>query len=526
MKKYNGNVLVPYIRARYSVIYLISPEEGRAEALVAEATQECSDKGNLELIVWSHTEGLQVVHGKKRAWDALETSDPIFALLEIQKLKNDAIIVFRDLHPFLEIPKVRRLVRDIARDFKTAATTEGKILRRTLIAISPEANITEDLRHDVTVINFELPDEATLKKLVDDMLSSKELKKLAGGDEAVPNIVEACKGLTTTEASDALAKSIVIRKNQPESEAVAQMVMEEKANALKKTGILEYYHTQVGMDKVGGLDVLKEWLDVRRLAFSDKAKEFGLPAPRGILMAGVPGCGKSLAAKATAAKYDIPLIRFDMGRIFGGLVGQSEANMRTAIQTAEAVGRCVLWVDEIDKAFAGMMSGSSGDSGVSQRVFGNFITWMQEKTVPAFIVATANRIEGLPPELMRKGRFDEIFFVDLPSEIERAEIFRIHVAMRRPKLKLDLGECVRDSQGFSGAEIEEAVISAMYRAFHEGKELNADLILAEVNNTNPLSKTRETEVEGMRSWAKTNAVNASIKAEPRTSKKTTARLAV
>lgn len=499
------NVLTPYIKARYSILYLTTPEEIRADSLIGEALAECSDKGKIDLITWSFTRGLEYVT-KSAKFDQMETSDPIAALEKISMIESDTIIVMHDLHPFLENPKVRRLIRDIARAFRTGVLNNGKPIRRTMIIVAPTNMIHEDLRHDITMIEFTLPDKDTLLKVIKETATKEVIE--SGGSHILDEIAEACRGLTVVEADDAIAKSIIMRR-MDNSCSIPSLVLKEKANAIKKSGILEYYHSSVGMDSVGGLDNLKEWLDIRKSSFSEEAKQFGLPSPRGFLLAGIPGCGKSLLAKAAAAKLNVPLIRLDIGRVYGGIVGASEANMRLAIQTAEALGSNVLWVDEIDKAFAGMMGGGSGDSGVSQRVFGNFITWMQEKTAPVFIVATANRIEGLPPELLRKGRFDEIFFVDLPNETERGEIFKIHVKRRRPNLNLDLDACIAKSVGFSGAEIEEAVISALYKAFYLKTDLSEDLIIDEIEKTTPLSKSRKSEIDAMRTWAEINAVNAS-----------------
>ncbi len=507
------NILTPYVRARYSVLWMQTAEETRAEAQILEAARECSDKQQMELLMWSFTEGLRLITSKTPKPVGQDTTDPINALRAAAEYGKPAIMIFKDIHPFLDNPMVRRLIRDIARDFKTGMVGDT-VLRRTMVLVTPTNKIPEDLQHDIAHIELALPDQKALSDVVDGMLATPELKTRAGGDEGRDRIVEACAGLTTSEAQDAIGKSLVVRKLDPESPPVASLVMKEKADTLKKTGILEYYHTMVGMDSIGGLEVLKRWLDVRQQAFSQKARDFGLPVPRGVLLAGVPGCGKSLAAKAAAAKYNIPLIKFDMGRIFGGLVGQSEANMRTAIQTAEAVRQCVLWVDEIDKAFAGMMGSGSNDGGVAQRVFGNFITWMQEKSVPVFIIATANRIQGLPPELLRKGRFDEIFFVDLPNEMERESILRIHVNRRRPGLKIDYAKCIEHSKRFSGAEIEEAVVSALYQAFYEKKDLNSEYIEEALEKTQPLAKTKEKEIEDMREWAKNNAVNATLQSGP------------
>jgi SpoVK/Ycf46/Vps4 family AAA+-type ATPase len=261
--------------------------------------------------------------------------------------------------------------------------------------------------------------------------------------------------------------------------------------------------------------VLKEWLDKRAAAFTDEARKFGLPAPKGILMLGVQGCGKSLCAKAVATQWQLPLLRFDMGRMFGSLVGSSEENVRRAIAVAESVAPAILWVDEIDKAFAGSQGSGATDGGTTARVFGTFLTWLSEKTAPVFVVATANDISQLPPELLRKGRLDEIFFVDLPGREERAEIFRIHIAKRgRETAAFDVDSLADASQNFSGAEIEEAINSALYDAFYAGRDLLPGDVQAALAETVPLAKTMEEQIGHLRAWADGRARNASAPREP------------
>ena len=534
MKNYSASLLGPYIEARYSILSFTSPEENRLELLVEEAINDLKKaKPDLDLnvLTWTHTGGLECIMGVvKNLPTPQESQAPEVALAWILNSKIDAIFLFKDLQPFFDYPMVARYIRDISADFKTATmeTTKGTIkpLYRTMILTSPSGEIPNNLKHDITALPFDLPGPDLLKIAAFGKNPKKENIELAGGDEGVEATVEACRGLTASEASDATSRALIIKRRNPKDTkipTVAQMVMEEKAETIRKSGVLEWYNKQVGLQNIGGLEILKDWLEIRKKTFSKEAREYGIPAPRGMLLAGVPGCGKSLAAKATAMVYDSPLIKFDVGRVFGGIVGESEANMRLAIKTVEAIGKCVLWVDELDKAFAGV-TGASGDSGTSQRVFGNFITWMQEKTAPVFIVATANRIGGLPPELLRKGRFDEIFFVDLPSYEERKQILGIHVANKKKGLKLNLDKCAEASESFSGAELEEAVISALCQAFYNDSELNADYILEAIKKTNPLAKTRAKEVQDMREWAIANAVNASKssqqKEEKPSSKKT------
>lgn len=493
------NLLVPYIKAGYPVLYLQTPEENRAEAMIGEAAALC--KRNLQ--VWSHTSGFYDVGAED---DSDDTEDPVDALLMARDGTPKRIYVFRDFHAFMKVPKVKRFIRDIAKDFRQT--------QKTMIILSPVCEIPKELEHDIALIEFSLPDKA---EITNTFLQLYESNKKAIGkieEDEIERIVQAAMGLTTDEAEAAFSKALVERASAKKDKSdtippISKMVLSEKAEAVKKSGILEYFEASETAKDIGGLENLKTWLSIRSKSFSKRAQEFGLPMPRGILLVGLPGCGKSLSAKATSNILGVPLIRFDVGRVFGGLVGQSEQNLRTAIQTVEAVGNCVLWIDEMDKAFAGMGGGST-DGGTSQRVFGNFITWMQEKTAPVFIVATVNRIEGLPPELLRKGRFDEIFFVGLPSAKERGDILKIHTRKYgRDPDNFDFEEAVDVSAEFSGAELEEAVRSGLYTAFHHERELETLDIVKAITATNPLAKSKSEALTKMAKWASSNAVNAS-----------------
>jgi SpoVK/Ycf46/Vps4 family AAA+-type ATPase len=498
-----SNLLVPYVKAGYPILYLQTAEENRAELTILKGAQAC--KRTLE--VWSHTTGF-IYPGTNEDPDG--TEDPVEALEMILGRPRKTIFVFRDFHAFMHVPKIQRFLRDIAKDFRQSM--------RTLIILSPVNKIPAELTKDISLIEFNLPTRVEIETTFTSLYSAN--KKSIGNieDDEIERIIQAAMGLTTDEAEAAFSKALVERaiakKEKRETKPISKLVLGEKAEAVKKSGILEYFEASETVKDIGGLKNLKTWLTIRSKAFSKKAREFGLPMPRGILLVGLPGCGKSLSAKATSNILGVPLIRFDVGRIFGGLVGESEQNLRTAIQTVEAVGTCVLWIDEMDKAFAGMGGGST-DGGTSQRVFGNFITWMQEKTAPVFIVATVNRIESLPPELLRKGRFDEIFFVGLPSEKERKEILQIHVqkAKRDPDQifspKDVLKSCVEASEQFSGAELAEALNSGLYSAFHQEREIEGEDILKAIKLTNPLAKSKSKTLEAMAKWATNNAVNAS-----------------
>jgi SpoVK/Ycf46/Vps4 family AAA+-type ATPase len=509
--------LAPYIKACYSILYVLTPEETRAELMILKTAQEMKRRIKL----WSHTDGFKTPGTGKDAGKMVSIGDakdvdPVIALLQLRDSpktdKISDIIVMRDLHMFLGSPaqpnaKPVRLLRDISTLFKKSGDT--------LIIISPIKKIPAELERDITVIELELPNREEIQTIFAS-LYTPQAKKFIG--EITPDeqerTIQAAMGLTFGEADNAFAKAFVeyggFDKEKKALEPVSKLVLREKAIAVKKSGILEYFEPKQTANDVGGLENLKTWLKMRSKAFSKKAREFGLPLPKGILLAGLPGCGKSLSAKAASHILGLPLLRFDIGRVFSGLVGDSERNMRTAISTAEAVGSCVLWIDEMEKAFAGMSGSNSGDGGTSQRVFGNFITWMQEKTTPCFIIATVNRIESLPPELLRKGRFDETFFVGLPSKREREQILKVHLRLKNQKIDdAALPKCVEASDGFSGAELEEAIVTGMYNAFDQDRSLTADDLIEAIKLTNPLSKSKSDDLKAMAKWASTNAVNAS-----------------
>jgi SpoVK/Ycf46/Vps4 family AAA+-type ATPase len=316
--------------------------------------------------------------------------------------------------------------------------------------------------------------------------------------------LQSALGLTTTEAENAFALSVVETKGID-----AKIVAREKARTLKKNGLVEVVEATTALDDIGGLGLLKEWLTRRAGAFSESAKAYGLPAPKGLLIVGIPGTGKSLTAKATAGAFGLPLLRLDMGRVFGGIVGQSEANLRSVIQTAEAIAPSVLWVDEIEKGLSGSKSSGSTDGGTSSRVFGSFLSWMQEKTKAVFVVATANDVSKLPPEFLRKGRFDEMFFVDLPDALERAQIWDIVIKGhgRRPT-DYDTVVLARACEQFTGAEIEAVFIDAMHEAYAEGKEPGSKEILQAMTNTVPLAQLMDGQIAALRHWAKGRAREA------------------
>ena len=492
------------IRARYPILYVISSEEMRVQQLVVDIAKKRSKK----VFEWSYSTGIvpagTSIQSQKHRNAA--TKDPLMALDQVIEQVEPAIFIFKDFHPFLTKNNfaVTRKLKEIALHLKNSF--------KTILLVSPVLEIPTELEKEITVLNHPLPTRDDLSALLDKIIADvKQFKqvKIDLDDAGRERLLQAALGLTLGEAENVFAK-IIVKDERLSGEDVNE-VFAEKQQIIRKSGLLEYYATNESFTNVGGMTVLKEWLDKRAIAFTAEARAFGLPAPKGILMLGVQGCGKSLCAKAVSTLWQLPLLRFDMGRMFGSLVGSSEENVRRAIAVAESVAPAILWVDEIDKAFAGSQGSGATDGGTTARVFGTFLTWLSEKTAPVFVVATANDISQLPPELLRKGRLDEIFFVDLPSRDERLEIFRIHVTKRgRDVAHFDLAALADASPNFSGAEIEEAINSALYDAFYAHGELSTPQILTALAQTVPLAKTMDEQISRLRSWADGRARNASV----------------
>jgi SpoVK/Ycf46/Vps4 family AAA+-type ATPase len=500
------------VRARYPLVYLVTSEEQRLEAILADLA-EAHGKA---LLGWSVTRGLRRLGGARTGAAPEGAREPLEAIAAVEKLPGPSLVVLKDFHPYLADPAVVRALRELAHALKATFTT--------VVLLSPTLVIPPEIEKEISVLDVPLPGRGDLLQLLREIVGvvrqGNRAKVELTNDDA-DQLVKAALGLTLAEAENAFAKAIAHDGRLSKDDV--PLVLEEKRQVIRKSGLLEYYPTEEKLGDVGGLDALKGWLGRRGAAFSEAARKFGLPEPKGLLLLGVQGCGKSLTAKAIAAQWRLPLLRLDMGRIFSGLVGSSEENLRRAIHVAESVAPVVLWIDEIEKGLAGIQSSGHADGGVTARLMGTLLTWLQEKTAPVFVVATANRIEQLPPELLRKGRFDEIFFIDLPAAAERREILRIHVQKRgRDPAAHDLERLARLAEGFSGAELEQAVISALYDAFAEGTELEPRHLEAAVQGALPLSTTLREEIERVRQWARTRTRAASL-ACPRPAPSSTAR---
>lgn len=487
-----------YVKAGYPILYVVTAEEERAVDLMSRAVAD-GDLARRKPYLWSVSRGLCTLDMKPV--DS-KTADPRRVLPYLQELQQPGLFVLQDFHAFIDerSPSAAltiRQLRDLVGPFKAAA--------KTLVILSPILKIPPELEKDITVLDLGLPDDAEIAALLDESLEQMADKphiEIHVEGDGRERIVRALSGLTRLEAENALFK-LAVTHNRIDPEDV-DVLLGEKEQIIRKSGMLEFYSSPERFGSIGGLDLLKLWLRKRSSAFSEAAREFGLPDPRGLLLVGVPGCGKSLTAKAIAAEWKMPLLKFDLGKVFAALVGQAEENMRRALKMAEAVAPCILWIDEIEKGLAGSRGGS-GDGGVGTRVFGTLLTWMEEKKQQVFVVATANDIDGMPPELLRKGRFDEVFFIDLPSPQERAAILAIHLTRHhRDYREFDLTRFAETATDFSGAELEQVVVSALYEAFAEGEKTKLENrhIEAALQTTVPLSQSMGAKISILREEAR------------------------
>jgi ATP-dependent 26S proteasome regulatory subunit len=490
------------IRARYPLIVIESYEEDRAQKIL----EEIAKKREKQLMCWTVTRGIHehnISMQSKRGSDS-GTRDPLAAMDSIIQMVEPAIFLFKDFHPYLTDPAIVRKLRELAHHLKSSY--------KTVVFISPTLKIPCELEKEMTVVDLPLPTLEELNELLDrtieDVNNSTDINIDA---EKVPReqILKAALGLTISEAENVFAKSLVMGGRLTVDDI--PVILSEKEQLIRKSGILEYYPSQERFSEIGGLEILKKWLIRRRLAFTESAQKFGLPFPKGVLLLGVQGCGKSLCAKAVSSLWRLPLLRFDVGKVFSSLIGSSEENVRKAIKAAESVAPAILWIDEIEKAFSGMGSSGMSDGGTTARVFGNFLTWLQEKTSPVFVIATANNISALPPELLRKGRLDEVFFVDLPVHKEREAIVKIHLQKRgRDPETVDVPKLAEKANEFSGAEIEQAIISALFDSFEKQTAVTTEMVSKAIDETVPLSKTMREEIDALRNWASGRAVKASL----------------
>lgn len=471
------------LRACYPLIYIPTLEEERLESAIAQISQNMQ---NRPIYTWDFVDGYQDNPNNM----GMGRRNPLQALEFVEKLPAQAagIFILRDFQRFLEDVSISRKIRNLARTLKSQP--------KNIVIISASINIPSELTEVLTVMDFPLPNAKEIKTEIKQLLTGT-ISSLP--EKLLNELVRGAQGLSLERIRRVLTKAIAQHgKIEPED---VELILEEKRQTIRQTQILDFYPATEQIADIGGLDNLKEWLLRRGSAFSEQARNYGLPHPRGLLLVGIQGTGKSLTAKAIAHHWHLPLLRLDVGRLFGGLVGESESRTRQMIGLAEALAPCILWIDEIDKAFGGFEG--KGDSGTTGRVFGTFITWLAEKQTPVFVVATANNIQNLPPEMLRKGRFDEIFFVGLPSQIEREEIFNVHLArLRAQNLKeYDMKRLAYETPDFSGAEIEQTLIEAMHLGFSQNRDFTSDDILEAASQIIPLARTAKEQIEYLQNWA-------------------------
>jgi len=471
-----------FLRARFTLMVLTTNEEERALSTL----RAMCERTQRTCIAWDLADGFQWVTSPS---GALPTArDPITALEQIDKAddRNNTIFVLKDFHEAWNNPQIKRKLRNLSQRLK--------FTKKSILITTPTTKIPDELKDEVVMIAFPMPVAAELEEVLNNLSGTPGVKVnlTALGRE---KMVQAALGLSVSQAQRVFAKAIVSDLLLDDKDI--ELVTEEKKQIIRESEALEFYPVLETPDDVGGLGVLKDWLRLRERAFTREARDYGLPAPKGIALIGIPGTGKSLTAKMIGGLWRLPLLRLDGGSLFGSLVGESEERTRRALHLAETIAPCIVWIDEMEKA----LSHGGLDSGTSTRVFGTILTWMQEKTAPVFVVATANDISSLPPELLRRGRFDEVFFLDLPTEEERSEIFSVHLRKRnRLPEDYDLISLSRASEGYVGSEIEQAVIDAMYIGFNDGREFTTQDILDSINRQVPLSVSQRETIEALRNW--------------------------
>lgn len=472
-----------YIRARFTILVIVTREEERATQLI----KQVCEKSKRTCLAWDIADGFYWVHGNSGSTPTAR--DALTALEQIDRADSAASTIFllKDFHEAWGNPQIKRKLRNLGQRLKYT--------KKTILVTSTTSKIPEELKDDVVIVELPLPSASDLEKVLDDLIkvSGVKVNLTELGRE---KLIQAAVGLTASQAQRIFSQALVTDSVLDDQDIT--LVTHEKKQIIRDSEALEFFPVSETMDDVGGLQSLKQWLELRERAFSRDAVEYGLPAPKGIALIGIPGTGKSLTAKLIAGLWRLPLIRLDVGALFGSLVGESEERARRALHLVETIAPCVVWIDEMEKALAH----GGLDSGTSTRVFGTILTWMQEKTAPCFVVATANDISSLPPELLRKGRFDEVFFLDLPTFEERREIFAVHLRKRNRLVQsYDIDDLARASEGYVGAEIEQAIIDAMYIGFNDGcREFTTDDVLTALHKLVPLSISQREVVEMLREW--------------------------
>lgn len=485
--KFNDELAL-FLKARYPIIYINTIEEDRVEYVIRKNVKT---NLNRSIYSWDFVDG----YTNNPNNEGFAKRNPLQALELVERLNAEtpALFLLKDFNRFLTDLSISRKLRNISRILK--------LQPKTIIIIGSDLNVPKELQDLITVVEFQLPSKDEISQELSRLINSLNIKI---DSQLFENLASACQGLSLERIRRVLSKIIATYKTIDDNSIV--VLLSEKKQIIRQTEILEYYSVNEKITNLGGLDNLKDWLKKRKTAFGIQASNYGLPTPRGLLLIGIQGTGKSLTAKAIANEWKLPLLKLDVGKLFGGIVGESESRLRQMINVSETISPCILWIDEIDKAFTN--TESKGDSGTSNRVLATFISWLSEKTKPVFVIATANNIDLLPLEIIRKGRFDEIFFLDLPKQEEREEIFKIHLQEFRPNTweSFEYSKLAQDSDSFSGAEIRQSIIEGMYHAFYEKREFTTDDICLALSELIPLALLESDQMKRLQNWASSGRI--------------------
>jgi SpoVK/Ycf46/Vps4 family AAA+-type ATPase len=471
------------LKARYPIIYINTIEEDRVEYIIRKYIKTSL---NRSIYSWDFIDG----YTNNPNNEGFAKRNPVQALELVERLtaQTPALFLLKDFNRFLTDVSISRKLKNISRILK--------LQPKTIIIIGSELNIPKELSDLITILQFQLPVESEINYELKRLIESLNIEI---DQQILESLTRACQGLSLERIRRVLSKIIATYKTIDENSI--KLLLNEKKQIISQTEILEYWSVDETISQIGGVDNLKNWLKKRKTSFGLQASNYGLPTPRGLLLVGIQGTGKSLTAKTIGNEWQLPLLKLDVGKLFGGIVGESESRLRQMIEVAETISPCILWIDEIDKAFSN--NSNTGDSGTSNRVLATFISWLSEKTKPVFVVATANNVELLPLEIIRKGRFDEIFFLDLPQKQEREQIFKIHIKEFRPNRweSFDHSKLAQLSEAFSGAEIRQSIIEAMYHAFYEKREFTTEDICLALTQLIPLSQLENSQTLKLKNWA-------------------------
>ena len=487
--KFNDELAL-FLKARYPIIYIKTIEEERVEYVIRK---NLKTNLNRSIYSWDFVDG----YTNNPNNEGFAKRNPLQALELIERLniETPALFLLKDFNRFLTDLSISRKLRNISRILK--------LQPKTIIIIGSDLTIPKELQDLITVLDFQLPLNNEINQELARLIDSLNIKL---NSQLFENLAQACQGLSLERIRRVLSKIIATYKTIDENSI--NVLLMEKKQIISQTEILEYFTVKEKITNLGGLANLKSWLKKRKTAYSIEATNYGLPIPRGLLLVGLQGTGKSLAAKVIANDWQLPLLKLDVGKLFGGIVGESESRLRQMINVAETISPCILWIDEIDKAFSN--TESKGDSGTSNRVLATFISWLSDKDKPVFVIGTANNIDLLPIEIIRKGRFDEIFFLDLPKQQEREEIFKIHLQTFRPKTwkQFDFLKLAESSEAFSGAEIRQSIIEGMYHAFYEKREFTTKDICLALNQLIPLAHLESDQMVHLQNWASSGRIRS------------------